>query len=67
MDGRGRTGKIIDLIDFNGKGITDIVTKQFEVRMIYEREQIGAVARLKIVYTEYFVLFFQKALAEVGA
>ena len=61
----GGTGEIVDLIDFEFVRIADVVTDEFEVGMIDEGGEVAFPAGVEVIKADDFVVFIQKALAEV--
>ena len=49
MDGRGRTGKVIDLIDLQIDGVDDVVADAFKTRVSQEVVDVVLVSRKEVV------------------
>ena len=67
MDGRGRTGKMIDLIHFCKKWMNDIMTGKFEIGMPYEMADIVFITGEQVVDTENIVPPADQGITEMAA
>ena len=67
VNGRCRTGQVVDLIHLNIERKSDIVAHQLEVRMIEQMGNVVLGAREEVVQTDDVVAVGQQAFAEMRA
>jgi hypothetical protein len=67
VDGRSRTGQVVDLIDFNVQRDANIMPDQFKKRIIEKRDDIFLGAGEKIIYAKDIMSFAQQFFTQVGA
>ena len=65
--GRGGTGEVIDLVDFQKDGPHDVVPDQLEVRTGEQLLDVVAAAREEIVEAQHVVAARDQPVAEVAA
>lgn len=65
MDGRGRTGQVIDLINFEQDGFDHVMAEQLKAVVVQQVLDVSSAPSKKIVQTNDFVPFNEQALAEV--
>jgi hypothetical protein len=65
MDGGGRTGEVVDLVDLDIKREADIVTLDLEMGMGKKMGNIGPPAGIEIIDTEHFMAAGEESLAEM--
>jgi hypothetical protein len=67
VDRRSRTGKIVDLVDFDIERERNVVPHQFEAGMLHEMRDIGFRAGEEIVDAQNVMSGGKQALAKVRA
>ena len=67
VDGRGRAGEIVDLVDLDLKGEGHIVAHQLEIAVFEKRRNVAASAGEEIVDAEDLVAFPQEQRTEMRA
>jgi len=67
MDGRGRAGQIEDLVHFHVEREGDVVTQQFEMRVIEQVHDVQLGAGEVVVQADNVAVPFQQAFAQVRA
>jgi len=65
VDRRGRTGKVVNLVDLDIQRIGYIVSEEFKVRIAQQIDDVLLTARIKIVDAEYVMLIFEESFAQV--
>jgi len=58
MNGRGRTGQVIDFVHLDVEGKGDVVSEKFKIGVIEEMDDIPFGSRIEIVHTEDILSFF---------
>ena len=66
MDGRGRTGQVVDLVHLHVEGIGNVMTHELEVMVVEQRHDIVLCPGEEVVHTEDVVTLVQQPVAEVG-
>jgi hypothetical protein len=66
VNGRGRTGQIEDLVDFDIERESDVVANDLEQRVIAQVQDIVHRAGVVIIDTEHMVAAIEQPFAEVG-
>ena len=59
MDGRRRAGQVVNLVHLHIEGIGNIMTHEFEVVIVEQRQDIVSCPSEEIVYTEDIMTFVQ--------
>src|SRR5690242_17154351 len=67
VDRRGRTRKVVDLIDLKEYRLSDVVTYQLETRIIEQVQDVFAPAGEEVVEAEHFVAFAEEPFAKMRA
>ena len=67
MDGRGRTGEVVDLVDLQVDGVDDVVADELEAPMPQEVAYVVLAAREEVVEAQDVVTFRDQAVAQMGA
>ena len=67
MDGRGRTGQVIDLVHLHVEREGNVVAHEFEVRIVQQCQDVVLGPGEEVVHTQDVVTFVQESFAEVGA
>ena len=65
MNGRGRTGQIVNGIDLHEKRKADIVTHELETRMVVQMGNIGFGTGEQIVHAQHFVARFDQPVDQM--
>jgi hypothetical protein len=65
MDGRGRTGQVVDLVHLHIKREGDVVTHQLEARIGAQMLHIVLGAAVEIVDTKHMATLIKQPLAQV--
>jgi hypothetical protein len=65
MDGRGWTGKVVDLTDLDVERKTDVVADRFEAGIGKDWREVAARTREIIIDTNYVIPLAEEQLAEV--
>src|SRR5579883_1648242 len=67
MDGRCRTGEVVDRIDFDEERETNVVAHRLEAAILEEMRKVLFPAGKIIIDAEHFVALGDQPLAEMGA
>jgi|TARA_B110000037_G_scaffold215193_1_gene272254 hypothetical protein len=67
MRGGGRAGEVINAVDLEHEGLTDIMADKLEVRIGKEVGDISFPAGKKVIKADDVVTLVKEALAEMGA
>ncbi len=67
VDGRGRAGQVVDLVDLDVERKADVVAHQLEVRVIEQVRDVAPASGEEIVDAEHVVAFLQQEGAKVRA
>jgi hypothetical protein len=65
MYGRGRAGKVVDLVDLDVEWKCDIMTHQLEVRAANETADVVLGARKIVINAEYIVTVIEQPFTEM--
>jgi hypothetical protein len=65
VDGRGWTGKVVDLVNLDIQRICYVVPEEFKIRVAQQAYDVPFAARVEIVYAEYVLLIFEEPFAEM--
>jgi len=66
VDGRGGTGEVVDLVDFDVEREAHVVAHEFESRVAQEVGNVVLAARVEVVQAQHVVSLPEQALAKVG-
>ena len=67
MDRRGRTGQMVNLIDFDKKGMNDIVANEFKKGIPKKVPNVISASREKVVYAENVISIIQQIVTQMTA
>jgi len=67
MDRRSRTSKVVNLIHLGKKGVNDIMTQEFKIRMTQEMTDVISAPGKKVVDADHVVTLVDQAVAEMRA
>lgn len=65
VDRRGRTGKVVDFVDFHIERETNIMAHEFKAGMIVQMIDIALGAREQIIRTQDFMALFQQTVYQM--
>jgi hypothetical protein len=65
MNGRCRTSQIINLVNLDIEGKTDVVPQDLKIRFLNKMGDVCLPASIEIVYADHLMPFRKKSLAKV--